>query len=202
MFVKSREDHGWLECLGGDFIGVRFDTAACIAALRLHIIATLTELQTEYLLDAQSHMLTPEGRESLHADEIEVLGNFIAAKVVGGAYAAMDNFGKGSEMDPNNPALDDYKNSGLWNPYRHDNTIRSRERGPYVNIFGETVYSESNIGGINLEEKEGDGRFNPQPPSHALETAAKWMRNGRIQAKWQESLRAFPWGRFFVVTKD
>ena len=145
-------------------------------------------------------MLTPEGKESLHADEIEVLGNFITAKVVGGAHAAMDNFGKGSLMSEDNPALNDYKNSDLWNPARHDNVIRSRNRGSYVNIFGETVESKSNVGGIDLEQK--GGKFAPQPPSHALETAARWMRNGRIQAKWQESLRAFPWGRFFVVTKD
>lgn len=146
-------------------------------------------------------MLTPEGAESLHADELEVLGNFITAQVVGGAYAAMDNFGRGSLMDENNPALESYKNSGLWNPYRtDDNKIRSRERGSYVNIFGDTVHSKSNVGGIDLEQK--GGKFAPQPPSHALETAAKWMRNGRIQMKWQESLRAFPWGRFFIVTKD
>ena len=145
-------------------------------------------------------MLTPQGAESLHADEIEVLGNFITAKVVGGAYAAMDEMGKGSLMDETNPALNDYKNSGLWNPARHDNKIRSRNRGSYVNIFGETVESKSNVGGVNLEEK--GGKFAPQPPSHALETAARWMKNGRIQAKWQESLRTFPWGRFFVVTKD
>ena len=145
-------------------------------------------------------MLTPEGASSLRADELEVLGNFITAKVVGGAYAAMDNFGKGSLMDEANPALGNYKNSELWNPVRHDNTIRSRNRGSYTNIFGETVESKSNVGGIGLEQK--GGKFAPQPPSHALETAGKWMLNGRIQSKWQEALRTFPWGRFFVVTKD
>ena len=129
-----------------------------------------------------------------------MLGTFITAKVVGGAYAAMDEFGKGSLLDETNPALDNYKNSGLWNPARSDNTIRSRTRGSYVNIFGDTVNSKSNVGGIDLEQK--GGKFAPQPPSHAMETAAKWLMVGRLQAKWQESLRAFPWGRFFIVTKD
>jgi hypothetical protein len=157
-------------------------------------------LQEEYYLDAYSSMLTNEGKESLHTEEIEVLGNYITAKIVGGAYAAMDEFGKGSLMDESNSALADYKGSELWNPYREDNKIRSRSRGPYVNIFGETVTSKSNVGGIDLEEK--GGKFAPQPPSRALRTAGKWMLNGRIQKKWQESLRAFPWGRFFIVTKD
>lgn len=151
-------------------------------------------------------MLTPEGRESLHADEIEVLGNFITAQVVGGAYAAMDNFGRGSLMDETNPALDAYRNSGLWNPVRHDTTIRGRPKGQYTNILGETETSTGTMQGLDLEYLAAQGviepHFLPRPPSHALETAARWMRNGRIQAKWQESLRAFPWGRFFVVTKD
>ena len=110
-------------------------------------------------------MLTPEGKESLHADEIEVLGNFITAQVVGGAYAAMDNFGKGSLMDENNPALESYKNSGLWNPVRHDTTIRGRPKGQYTNIFGETETSTAIITLLGVLAKTLTGVTLEEPPS-------------------------------------
>ena len=169
-----------------------------MAAFREHVIATLLLIQQEYLAEAKSHMLTPEGAESLKPEEIALLGDFIMANVSGGAWAVMDEMGKGSLMDTENSALDEYRNSALWNPSRYDTTIRSRERGSYVNIFGETVYSNSNVGGIDLEQK--GGKFAPQPPSHAMQTAARWMMNGRIQVIWREAMQAFPWGNYIVVT--
>jgi hypothetical protein len=206
MPVKGREDHVPVKCLGGDSIGVRFNTTACIADLRLHVITTLKILQEEYLRDAQSHMLTPEGKESLHADEIEVLGTFLTANVIGGAYAAMDNFGSGSKMDLINPALEGYRNSRHWNPRRHDERIVGRPEGKYTNIFGEEQYSSGVMAGLDLEYLDEQGALpfdlHVRPPSHALETAARWLKETSLQAIWQESLRAFPWGRFFVVTKD
>jgi hypothetical protein len=181
-------------------MGVKFDTAACMTAFRAHVIKTLLVAQEEYKVLAESHMLTPEGREDLTSEEITVLGDFVMANVSGGAWAVMDEMGKGSLMDMENPALDEYRNSDLWNPARYDTTIRSRERGSYVNIFGEMVYSNSNVGGINLEQK--GGKFAPQPPSHAMQTAARWMMNGRIQTIWREAMQAFPWGNYIVVTPD
>lgn len=181
-------------------MSVRFDSTAAMVAFREHVIATLLMVQQEYLAEAKSHMLTPEGAESLKPEEIALLGDFIVANVSGGAWAAMDEFGRGSLMDNSNPALDAYKASELWNPARYDNTIRSRERGPYTNIFGEQVYSNSNVGGVDLEAK--GGKFAPQPPSHAMETAGRWMANGRIQIIWREAMMAFPWGSFIIVTPD
>lgn len=181
-------------------MSVRFDTSACMTAFRAHVIATLLVVQEEYKVLAESHMLTPEGREDLTSEEITVLGDFIMANVSGGAWAAMDEFGKGSEMDPNNPALADYRNSELWNPARFDTTIRSRNRGPYTNIFGERVNSNSNVGGIDLEQK--GGKFAPQPPSHAMQTAARWFVIGEVQSIWHRAMAAFPWGNFIVVGPD
>jgi len=147
-------------------------------------------------------MLTPEGAESLHADEIEVLGNFITAQVVGGAYAAMDEMGTGSLLDKSNPALPEYMKSEMWNPYRgkhgsDDTAIRTRVPGG-IDIFGNPVKGSKNPG-INLEAA---GKVTPQVPSHALQTAAKWMCVGRIQKIWQQSLSSFPWGKFIITTKD
>lgn len=181
-------------------MGVKFNSTACMTAFRAHVIATLLTVQESYKVLAESHMITPAGREDLTSEEIAVLGDYIFANVVGGPDAAMDEWGIGSLMDDSNPALAAYKASSLWNPSRHDNTIRSRERGPYTNIYGQQQYSESNVGGIDLEAK--GGKFAPRPPSHAMQTAARWFVMGEIQGIWLRAMAAFPWGKFIVVAPD
>jgi len=180
---------------------VKFNFAACMIALEQHLLATLKLMQAEYLVDAKSHMRTPEGADSLHEGDIQLLAGWLAVTVAGGAYAAMDEFGTGSLMDKSNPALPGYMKSGLWNPARgEDPTIRSRSPGPYTNIFGEEVVSHAARPGYNLEQK--GGKYAPQPPSHALQTAAKWMVSTRAIVIWQRALKAFPWGSFIVATVD
>ena len=159
----------------------------------------MKQLQIELLEEAKQGMLTPEGAKSLTDEEITDIANVITASIVGGAYAAMDTFGKGSLMDLSNPALQNYMSSEIWNPERHDTTIRSRERGPYQNIFGETVYSRSNVPGIDLEKL--GGKFEPQPPSHAIETAMRWMANGRMAGLLKNVVATFPFGQFIIVDK-
>ena len=185
-------------------MSIKFNSAACMTALRAHVIATLLVIQEEYKALAESHMLTPEGQHDLTSEEITILGDFIMANVGGGAWAVMDEWGKGSLMDTSNPALADYKASNMWNPERSDNTIRSRSRAQngmgLTDIFGTPIHSNSNVGGIDLEQK--GGKYTPQPPSHAMETAGRWMANGRIQTKWREAMMAFPWGNFIVATPD
>ncbi len=178
-----------------------FDYNSCLLALQQHLLAVLLAMRQEYLAEARSHMRTREGAESLHEGEITALAGWLAATVVGGAWAALDIFGSGSLMDRENPALPNYMKSDLWNPYRRDDlAIRSRKTGPYVNIFGETVVSTAKNPGYNLEKK--GGKYAPQPPSHALQTAARWMMSGRVIEIWQKALDDFPWGDFIVATPD
>jgi len=182
-------------------MSVRFDANACMLALKEHILITLKLVQQEYLAESRSHMRTREGAESLHEGDFEVLAGWIATSIIGGAWSVLDEFGRGSLMDGDNPALPDYMKSDLWNPYRRDDlAIRSRQAGPYVNIFGETAVSRAKRPGYNLEKK--GGKYAPQPPSHALQTAARWMMAGRAQEIWSQALARFPWGRFIIATPD
>ena len=158
----------------------------------------MKQLQQEMLSEAQQRMQTPEGANDLRAEEIEEVAGVIVASVIGGAWATMDEWGTGSLMDTSNPALNDYKNSSMWNPARHDTKIRSRPDAPgQINIFGNPVNGRGK-GGVDLEVT---GVVKPSPPSHALQTAARWMANGRMRSKIQEIIQSFPYSRFIVCDK-
>jgi len=138
-------------------------------------------------------MRTPEGAESIEMGEVEELANYLSAKIIGGAYAAMDNYGTGSKMSlEENPALEDYKNSELWNPARKGDGIVGRPKGSYTNIFGETQYSQGKKEGKLLEEK-----YPPNPPSFAVETALRWLsRDGTLQNEINNVVKNFDFSRF------
>lgn len=143
-------------------------------------------------------MTTTEGAESLHEDDVEMVANTITAGIVGGAWAAMDEYGTGSLMDSKNPALADYIGSSMWNPARLGKTIVSRPNAPgQVNIFGESVNGHGK-GGTDLEEL---GLVEPTPPSHAIQTALRWMQNGRMRDAIKDAIATFPFGRYVITSK-
>ena len=168
----------------------------CINALWLRLHQAMKQLQEELLLQSQQGMLTPEGKASLRDEEIVDIANIMVARIAGGAWAAMDEWGTGSMMENvTNPAFDAYRNSKAWNPARHDTKIRSRPDTPgQVDIFGNPVKGRGK-GGIDLERLG----YDPQPPSHAMETAARWMANGRMREVLQNTINAFPFGSFVIV---
>lgn len=174
---------------------MRFNAAKAQAVLKERLLAALAQLREEFLNEIRSHTRLPEAAESWHEGEIGAVGNVLWAEVVGGAWAAMDSWGTGSLMSRDNPALADYMASELWNPMRgSDMAIRTRPPGPYVNIFGEQKVARG-PGGFNLEVKGGD--YAPQPPSHALDTAARWMQQGRVQRVLRQVIADMPWHQFF-----
>jgi hypothetical protein len=191
-----------------DVSGVRLDTDACLIALQQHLTKTLLLLQSEYMQEITSHYAqSPASNESsqiLSEGDVQILAGYIATEIIGGAYAAMAEWGRGSKMDPNNPALPNYiTHSGLWNTYRtNDLAIRSRKAGMYVNIFGDAVVSTDKNPGRNLEEELG-GKYAPWEPTHGMvETATRWMTVGRIEEIWRGALTTFPWGKFIIATSD
>ncbi len=174
-------------------MSIKLDSKALINALRNELISDMKQLQQELLAEAKQNMLTPEGSESLHDEDIKIIANVISASIGGGAWAAMDNFGSGSYMDRENPALDSYRQSEAWNPVRDVAAILSRPDQPgQIDIFGNPVNGRGK-GGVNLEEI---GVVEAMPPSHAIETAAKWMKTYRMRSLIKKTLDSFPYGRY------
>lgn len=172
---------------------LKFNSTACFEALKTEIKIAIVKLQKIFLEEAKSGMRTPEGAESLELWNIEELTNYFSAQIIGGAYAVMDNYGTGSKMSlEENPALDDYKNSELWNPARKGDGIVGRPKGSYTNIFGETQYSSGRKEGELLEIK-----YPPSPPSFAIETALRWIvADGTLQKEINNIVRNFDMSRF------
>lgn len=175
---------------------LKFDKAGCMYYLKKEIRSIIIGLQTIFLEEAKSMMRTPDGAESLELWDIDELENYFSAKIIGGAYAVMDNYGTGSKMAlEENPALDDYRNSELWNPARKSEGIVGRPRGGYVNIFGETQYSQGKMEGESLEKT-----YPPQPPSFAIETALRWLaRDGTIENELRNLIKRFDFSRFIIT---
>lgn len=184
---------------------IKFDTPKMLIDLKKSLILTLTQLQHEVLSDAENRMLTPEGRADITTGEIKEVAGIISAIIIEGPWAVLDEFGKGSTMDTQNKFLDQYRNSPFWNPARSDLAIRGRPAGSYKNIFGETKISSGRMAGLDLEryaDATGNPDYMPRPPSHALQTAMRWMANGRFQKAIASTLEVFPWGRYLIVSQS
>lgn len=113
------------------------------------------------------------------SQEIETNITEDSPKMVCGEYRAsgqamwVHEYGKGSEMDPENPYLDDYKSSKYWNENRGpDGEIRTRT-GPYKDLDG-NVHEGSGIGGpkgLNIEWFEEKEPVTHRP-QHTIERIA------------------------------
>jgi len=194
-------------------MGVRFEATECILALALHIMDALKKMQREFMDQAKSKMLSPEARSELSEGDYKLLAGAIAIEIIGGPWVAMDEYGTGSLLDQSNPALAEYVSSDKFNPLRRiampatGYAKLGRAKGTYRDIFGRNMHSSGRLSGANLEKLAERGvipdRFGPTPPSKALQEAAGWLvQEGRVANILQDIVARFPWGQFFVVTKD
>ena len=156
----------------------------------------MKDLQQELLNESKQRMITNEGKEDLQDEDIVDISNVIIASISGGPWAVMDEYGTGSLMDTDNPHLDDYKNSPMWNPARRDNKIRTRpDQSGQLDIFGNPINGRGR-GGFDLE---GAGIVDATPPSHAIETTVRWMQNGRFSERIRQEIQRYPFHKFIVV---
>jgi len=190
-------------------MAIRYDANRAIKAFEKHLMKTLQTIQHELMADAKAGMRTPEGRQDLYASGVMAVVGIVSAQITGGPHALLDNFGKGSLMDPNNPALEQYRNSPHWNPTRRDLAIRGRPKGPYTDMFGKRRVSSGALKGVNLEKlvlrrtPRGNidpNDFLPQYPSHAVQIAFRWMAQDRFRWYLQKAINTFPWGKYLKVT--
>lgn len=177
-------------------MSIRFDGQKAMADLVIALRKDLLQLQQEIINESAQRMNTTNGKAGLSAEEITEVVGYLSAAIIGDAWAIMDEWGTGSKMDTTNPALEDYRKSDMWNPARPDNTIRTRPNTDgQRDIFGNKVKGRG-AGGFDLERA---GKVMPQPPSHAVKTAMRWLRTGRMKEKIQETIRLFPFGQYFIV---
>jgi hypothetical protein len=188
---------------------IRYNSDAAIKAFERHLAKTLQVIQHELLADAKAGMRTPEGRRDLYASVVAAVAGIVTGQITGGPHALLDEWGKGSLMDPENPALNEYRNSPYWNPARRDLAIRGRPPGAYTDMFGRHRVSSGRAKGYNLEQmvlrKTPKGNldpndFLPQYPSHAVQIAFRWMAQERFRWYLQRALDTFPWGKYLKVT--
>lgn len=182
---------------------LKFNHAQAMIDLRLHLVVALTILQKELLAESQTGMRTPEGREDLTAGSIKDIAGILSVSIVGGPWATMDEFGRGSKMDQSNPFLGDYIRSDQWNPARNDYAIRGRPGGEQSTIFGDRRHFRGNAPGVNLERLAEKGivgpEFLPKEPSKAIRTAMRWMAQGRFQLVVAGVVQTFPWHKYLTI---
>ena len=189
-------------------MGVKFLKDQCQKEFQDHMIKAVKRMQDAYFDEIQSHMRTPEGMQDLTKGDVELIAGWITAQVIGGPWATLDQWGRGSLMDTSNPALQDYlfNTAKGWNPARHDLAIRGRPKGTYTDFFGRTRTSSGALEGRDLEtDPPQKGRFqtdqfDPWPPSHAFTTATAWMQHTIIQKMLEDAIVAFPFHKYIVVT--
>ncbi len=88
-----------------------------------------------------------------------------------GQRALILEYGKGSKMDRDNPALDNYMNSDIFNKNRTDLEIRTRPKGIYYDLDGVPHESKTNA---NRElESSGNKKYAPIKPEHIVREAIK-----------------------------
>lgn len=133
----------------------------------------LDEIGYETYKKTWTNLYTEEGRDSLKADGIKFIdrvAKIITYQLSGGADYIMDIYGTGSLMDKDNPFLDEYKRSNLYNKLRpDDNSLVTRPAGEYTDIYGKPRTAKG-PGNIPMEETPL-GKMLLNVPSNAFEKA-------------------------------
>lgn len=155
--------------------------------------AALDTIGYGYMQSVINQMRTQAGASGVTV-ESEDKDERMIRKIIGNAFSVLDSWGSGSLMATDNPALQDYMNSDLWNPARSKNPgapITGRPEGKYTDIFGEPAYSSGAMEGLNLEQMP-NSPIKPQAPSGAFQDTDSWFvaENTMVEVV-QEKTREF-----------
>lgn len=151
---------------------LKFNSAKAIDGFKTAILKATDRILEEYYDEIYSKMKTQKAKEGL-TKMSETEENLIRIKIIGDANAIMDSYGTGSTMDKNNPYLQEYMNSELWNDLRQGYAIVGRAEGEYTNIYGDTAYSSGKMAGSDVEYIT-----HTRKPSYAFQNAEIWIENG------------------------
>lgn len=185
---------------------IRYNTALMFKDFEKHLLIYAGQLQKELMDNIQSGMLTNEGKQDVWAESVKVVAGMVTARVTGGVWATMDEWGTGSLMDRSNPAFARYMQSPFFFHGRiKQNLARvGRPKGQYRDIFGKLRVSSGGLHDINLETLAKRGTlpatFLPTSPSHAFRNAINWMKQRRFREVLQIAVSTFPWYRYLEVT--
>lgn len=163
---------------------LKFDYQRATSDLIQLLTKTCDELIEEFYDDARKY-LTQRAKNDIEIDHatLQMGETNIRAAVAFKGYALLESFGKGSQMDMDNPYLDEYMQSDLWNPLRTGPTIVGRSAGEYTDFFGNKAYSTGNKAGQPVESEHG--RVRSRKPSYSIQNAEKWFldSNGKVERK-------------------
>lgn len=162
------------------------------------------------LRETQLKLKSDEARTSFKADGIVSqlaveTTNILYYQFTGGADFIMDEWGTGSKMDKDNPALDAYRKSVYWNKLRDkdpDLPIMTRDKklykdGTYTTVYG-TERPAGNRGGINIE-KSPIGAKLLKDPSHAFRDTIRDLNENEVREWLLMALNRVNIGSFIKI---
>ncbi len=139
-------------------MSLHFNRELCKRDLMIAFSGVVQEFIAKIANEAESSKPVPPSSGMPHIkitkNDAHMIGWHIVGQVMAeGGWAVISEFGSGSLMELDNPALKQYINSGLWNSTRPRSPgapIMGRPRGPYSGLFGQR-YSKGNAVGRSLE---------------------------------------------------
>lgn len=170
---------------------------------------TLAKQGNEIYSQAIATLYTDKGKQDLYNDGViflQSLSNVMAYKIYGGADFVMDEYGTGDKMDRNNPYLEEYKRSDMWNKNRKNNAIYTRSVGTWTDIYGnkrQTIKAPKKP--INLQVRwQMSEKFKMlealvKLPSNALTRAFNDMDGNRINEFMNYLIRSLDFSKYIKV---
>lgn len=193
---------------------LQFDSDACIRALVQRLIQVMDSLMSEFYRDA-TQSLSAEGKADSEVIKAiyDQTKEIIETKCKFYADAIMESYGTGLYADTSSDAYwGEYatKDNPLWNKKRWGLPIVGREKGEYVNIYGETVTSTGRNAGKIIEgfdDDDGNTVWLSKPGTHSIQTAEAWIMKNDTETKIERRVKmevekffAEERSKFFVYT--